>query len=182
MICFLVLRSRASLSISSLSGRRGRYAHAYGICAHFYWISLKKKHDRGISVRGVEKFIPFYQKNNYLFYQKYPLLEKITPISEIKKSTPLIKKNIIFSNKYIFLPEKITPSSFKCYHYLFWKIYLLPRENYPFPGAVSGGGTPVHPSGYWHQVIKLYNTFWLSFRGCFKGGASTPCAIFFFFV
>ena len=32
-----------SLSISALSGRRGQYAHAYGICAPFYCISLKKK-------------------------------------------------------------------------------------------------------------------------------------------
>ena len=26
----------------SLSGHQGRYAHAYGICTHFYCISLKK--------------------------------------------------------------------------------------------------------------------------------------------
>ena len=40
-IWFIGLRSRASLSISTLSGRRGRYAHACGICAPFYCISLK---------------------------------------------------------------------------------------------------------------------------------------------
>ena len=39
--CFIGLRSRTSLSISALSARRGRYAHAYGICAPFYCISLK---------------------------------------------------------------------------------------------------------------------------------------------
>ena len=39
--CFIRLRSRASLSISALSGRRGLYAHAYGIYAPFYCISLK---------------------------------------------------------------------------------------------------------------------------------------------
>ena len=37
--CFIGLRSRASLSITVVSG--GRYAHAYGICAPFYCISLK---------------------------------------------------------------------------------------------------------------------------------------------
>ena len=36
---------------------------------------------------------------------------------------------------------------------------------------------PVHPPGYWHQVIKLFNTFWLSFRGGFKGGASLKIKI-----
>ena len=41
IICFLGLRSRASLSISALSGRRGRCAHAYGICAHSI-VSVKK--------------------------------------------------------------------------------------------------------------------------------------------
>ena len=41
-ISFLGLRSQALLSISALSGRWGRYAHAYGICAHFYYISQKK--------------------------------------------------------------------------------------------------------------------------------------------
>ena len=30
--CFIGLWSQASLSISALSGRRGRYAHSYGIC------------------------------------------------------------------------------------------------------------------------------------------------------
>ena len=39
-MCFIGLRSRASLSISALRGRRGRYAHAYGICAPFYCLSL----------------------------------------------------------------------------------------------------------------------------------------------
>ena len=72
-------------------------------------------------------------------------------------------------------------------------------------GAVSGGGAggsqpplcdsrggrappwfvrppPVHPPGYWHQVIKLFNTFWLIFRGGFKGGASNSlCYLTFFF-
>ena len=40
-MCFIGLRSWALLSISALSGRRGQYAHAYGICAPFYCISLK---------------------------------------------------------------------------------------------------------------------------------------------
>ena len=40
-MCFIGLRSRASLSISALSGRRGLYAHVCGICAPFYCISLK---------------------------------------------------------------------------------------------------------------------------------------------
>ena len=38
---FIGMRSRASHSISALRGRRGRYAHAYGICAPFYCFSPK---------------------------------------------------------------------------------------------------------------------------------------------
>ena len=45
--CFIGLRSRASLPISALSGRQGRYAHAYGFCAPFYWISLKRNYGGG---------------------------------------------------------------------------------------------------------------------------------------
>ena len=41
-MCFIGLRSRASLSIFALRGRQGRYAHAYGICATFYCIILKE--------------------------------------------------------------------------------------------------------------------------------------------
>ena len=35
---------------TALSGRRGRYAHAYGICAPFYCISLKKIKGGGITL------------------------------------------------------------------------------------------------------------------------------------
>ena len=38
---------RAAISISALRGRLGRYAHAYGICAPFYCISLKIIYDGG---------------------------------------------------------------------------------------------------------------------------------------
>ena len=54
-ICFLGLPSRASLSISDLSGRWGRYAHAYSICAPFYCISVKKYMGGGLhnAARGL---------------------------------------------------------------------------------------------------------------------------------
>ena len=41
---FKGLRSRASISISALTVRRWRYAHAYGSCALFYCISLKNNY------------------------------------------------------------------------------------------------------------------------------------------
>ena len=40
---------RAAILSFALSDRRGRYAHAYGICAYFYNISLKKEGERFIS-------------------------------------------------------------------------------------------------------------------------------------
>ena len=49
------------------------------------------------------------------------------------------------------------------------------------PLAILGGGVPpppVHPPAYWHQVIELFNTFWLSF----KGGASNPLCYLTFFL
>ena len=56
-MCCIGLRSRATLLISALSGRRGRYAHAYGICTPFYCISLKNIYRGGPgvynAVRGV---------------------------------------------------------------------------------------------------------------------------------
>ena len=52
--CFTGLQSRASLSNSDLLGRQGRHAHAYGICAPFYCISLKQKlYGGGISLPRV---------------------------------------------------------------------------------------------------------------------------------
>ena len=50
-ISFLGLRSRALLSISALSGRRGRFAHAYSICARFYYISQQKKYEGDVYTR-----------------------------------------------------------------------------------------------------------------------------------
>ena len=50
---FIGLRSRASLSISALSGRQGRNTHAYGICTPFYCISLKNIYGGGIMLPGV---------------------------------------------------------------------------------------------------------------------------------
>ena len=44
----------AAISISALSGRRGRYAHAYGICVPFYCISLKNMEGGGYNAaRGL---------------------------------------------------------------------------------------------------------------------------------
>ena len=43
----------AAISISALGRRRGRHAHAYGICAPFYCISLKKIFGGGITLPGV---------------------------------------------------------------------------------------------------------------------------------
>ena len=53
--CFIGLRSRASLDRCSQSSPR-RYTHAYGICAHFYCISLKNIYiffGGGITLPGV---------------------------------------------------------------------------------------------------------------------------------
>ena len=52
--CFIGLRFRPSLSILALSGRRGRYGHAYGICTPLYCNSLKKNMEGGvITLQGV---------------------------------------------------------------------------------------------------------------------------------
>ena len=45
---FIGLRSQASLSISAPSGLQGRYAHAYGIFAPFYYIILKQNVGGGV--------------------------------------------------------------------------------------------------------------------------------------
>ena len=45
----------------ALSGRQGRYAHAYGICAPFYCISLKKDYWGGGGYNAARDLI-----NNYL--------------------------------------------------------------------------------------------------------------------
>ena len=38
-VCFK--ESRKFIFRAAFNGRRGRYAHAYGICAHFYYISIR---------------------------------------------------------------------------------------------------------------------------------------------
>ena len=68
-MCFIGLRSRVSLSISALSGHRGRNAHAYGICASFHCISLKNIYEgggrrynaaRSLISRDIAKLLAYY--------------------------------------------------------------------------------------------------------------------------
>ena len=56
---------RAAKSISALCGRRGWFAHAYDICAHFYCISPKKKYmggggynaEKGLILRDIAGYV-----------------------------------------------------------------------------------------------------------------------------
>ena len=51
---------RAAISSFALSGRRGRYAHAYGICTSFYCISLNAA--RGLISRDIAGYSYLYIK------------------------------------------------------------------------------------------------------------------------
>ena len=78
--CLIGLRSPASLLISTLSGRQGRYAHAYSICAPFYCISLEENYlvggggynaARGLISRDIAWTFYWLRKTRvFVFYAK----------------------------------------------------------------------------------------------------------------